>query len=62
MKRPHSETLSTAELTAEHDRLVRAIDTYTDEAKHSRLEELAAAIAERASYGHPEAQRYAVYL
>jgi hypothetical protein len=61
MKHPNMETMWTADLVAEHDRLVGAIDTYTDDAKHARLETAATAIAERASYSHPEAEKYAIY-
>ncbi|MCV7256924.1 hypothetical protein H7J86_32590 [Mycobacterium hackensackense] len=54
--------MSTGDLVAEHDRLVRDIGTYLDDAKHDRLEAVAGVIAERAHAGDPAAVDYGLYL
>ena len=54
--------MTTSDLVAEHDRLVRDVSTYVDEINHGRLEAVAEAIADRASYGDPEAMKYGIYL
>ncbi|KMO82492.1 hypothetical protein MCHLDSM_01115 [Mycolicibacterium chlorophenolicum] len=62
MKRAEPQQMSTGDLVAEHDRLVRNIGTYIDDAKHDRLLAVADAIAERAHSGDPAAEDYAIYL
>lgn len=54
--------MSTCELVAEHDRLVRDVGTYLDDTKHDRLEAVADVIAERAQSGDPVAKDYGIYL
>lgn len=62
MKPAEPESMSTDALVNEHDRLVRDIRTYITDARHERLEAVAESIAERASYGDLQAQRYGIYL
>ncbi len=62
MKRVEPATMTTSDLVAEHDRLVRDVSTYLDDIKHGRLEAVAEVIADRASYGDPEAMKYGIYL
>lgn len=62
MKRVEPESMTTDALVNEHDRLVRDAGTYLSEATHGRLEAVAEAIAERASYGDAQARRYGLYL
>lgn len=54
--------MSTGDLVAEHDRLVRDLGTYIDDAEHDRLLAIADAIAERVHSGDPAAKDYAIYL
>jgi hypothetical protein len=54
--------MSTGDLVAEHDRLVRDIGTYIDDAKHDRMQAVADVIAERAHSGDPAAKDYGIYL
>lgn len=62
MKRAELQEMSTVDLVTEHDRLVRNIGTYIDDAQHDRLLAVADAIAERAHCGDPAARDYGIYL
>ncbi|WP_457181117.1 hypothetical protein [Mycobacteroides abscessus] len=56
------QSMSTTELIAAHDRLVREPFTYLREENHAQLDALADALYQRAADGITEAREYTIYL